>query len=226
MLRTSRRARVIVFAKAPVPGCVKTRLAPRLGEEGAAALHARLVKHTLATVKRAGFKDIELHGSPADDPFLRFCAERYDARLVAQSGGDLGTRMCHAFRSSDALNTLLLGTDCPALTPHHLTEAARALAAGADAVIVPVEDGGYALMGLARCDRRLFADIAWSTPAVLGQTRARLRELKLEWRELELLWDVDTPADYDRLLASRLLDRRASSAPPPASSASLARDDF
>ena len=201
-----------MFVKAPRPGLAKTRLVPLLGAEGAAALHAKLIKHTLDTARRAGLGDLELHGEPADDDFLRFCTGRYGARLVAQAAGDLGERMCAALMQ--ALTTcayaILVGSDCPALTARHLRLAAKALEDGRDAVFVPAEDGGYALIGLARCDARLFQAIAWSTAQVMDETRSRLTRLGWQWQELETLWDVDTPADYGRLLASGLLERTKS----------------
>src|SRR5215813_4056318 len=114
---------LVVFARAPVPGLVKTRLIPLLGAEGAAALHVRLVKHALATARKASFANIELHCAPGtDDPFFRFCSGHYGVPVIAQVEGDLGTRMHAAF--SRALNAgpraLLIGSDCPALTARHL----------------------------------------------------------------------------------------------------------
>ena len=199
----------IVFAKAPLPGTVKTRLVPRLGAEGAAALHARLVKHTLSTVREAGFRNVQLHGAPADDPFLRFCASRYGASLSEQCAGDLGMRMHHAFRHAPGqYGALLIGSDCPALMAAHLRRAARTLAESADAVLVPAEDGGYVLIGLARADSLVFEDVRWGTADVLDQTRERLRKLGWRWRELDTVWDVDCEADYDRLVESGLLEQR------------------
>ena len=196
---------VIVFAKAPAPGAVKTRLVPLLGAEGAAALHARLVKRTLQTARAASFRRLELHGAPGiDDPFFRFCAAHYSANLVAQTEGDLGARMVAAFESAlaDSPRALLVGSDCPALTVRHLHQADRALRDGADAVFVPCEDGGYALIGLRRVDARLFNGIEWGGGNVMADTRARLSELGWRCRELEMLWDVDRPEDYARLVAS------------------------
>ncbi|MGH8622135.1 MAG: TIGR04282 family arsenosugar biosynthesis glycosyltransferase [Burkholderiales bacterium] len=202
---------VIVFARAPSPGTVKTRLIPLLGAEGAAALHARLVEKTLETAHAAAFPRIELHGTPGiDDPFLRSCGARFAAALVAQAGDDLGARMHSAFESALAARprALLVGSDCPALTARHLRQADRALRDGADAVLVPCEDGGYALIGLTRADARLFDGIAWGGGTVMAGTRARLSELGWRWRELETLWDVDRPDDYARLIDSGLLDDR------------------
>jgi uncharacterized protein len=202
---------LIVFAKAPRPGEVKTRLIPLLGEKGAAALHARLVESTLATARAAAVGRIELYCTPdADDPFFRFYSERYGAALVPQAGGDLGARMLAAFNTTLAKHTraLLIGSDCPALTAKYLQDAARALRDGCEAVVGPSEDGGYVLMGLSRTDPRLFDGIAWGGADVMTETGARLAVLGWRWRELETLWDVDRPQDYERLLASGLLDSR------------------
>ena len=210
MSRTGSALPVLVFAKAPRPGHAKTRLIPVLGADGAAALHARLIRLTLRTARRAALGPVELHGAPADDDFLRFCAASYGAGLVPQSDGDLGARMNGALDEALRVNAcaILVGTDCPALTAHHLRLAAAALHDGFDAVFVPTEDGGYALVGLRRCDPRLFEGIAWSTHDVMSQTRDRLAALDWRWTELERLWDIDTGPDYERLLASGLLDGR------------------
>jgi rSAM/selenodomain-associated transferase 1 len=202
---------VVVFARALRPGLVKTRLIPRLGAEGAAALSARLVKRTLETARAAGFRRIELHGAPdCDDPFFRFCAGHYGVTLVPQAPGDLGARMLAAFEAVLAAHArvLLVGSDCPALTSRHLRQAERALRDGAEAVLAPCEDGGYALIGLRRVDARLFEGMAWGADSVAADTRARLAELGWRWHELETLWDVDRPEDYARLVASGLLDAR------------------
>ena len=74
-------------------------------------------------------------------------------------------------------------------------------------MFVPCEDGGYALIGLSRADRRLFEDIAWGGDTVMAETRRRLAALGWQWRELDTLWDVDRPEDYERLVAERLLLR-------------------
>jgi rSAM/selenodomain-associated transferase 1 len=208
MARTSTETRLLVFTKAPRPGAVKTRLIPLLGEHGAAALHMQLVKRTLTMARAAGIGPIELHCAPdCDDPFFRGCNECYDVPLVQQHDGDLGARMARAFEQALACasQAVLIGTDCAALTAQHLREARHALVAGADAVLVPAEDGGYALLGLRRCHSHIFADVAWGEDCVMNQTRNRLSDLGWRWKELETLWDVDRPEDYHRLLAARLL---------------------
>ena len=199
---------VLVFAKAPRPGAVKTRLIPRLGEEGAATLHVKLVEHALEMARAGSFGRVELHCDPdADDPYFRFCAARYGVALRPQGPGDLGARMLAAFERALAAHArvLLIGSDCAALTPSYLREADRALRDGAETVLAPCEDGGYALIGLRRFDPRLFEDIAWGGRNVMTATRARLAGLGWRWLELGTLWDVDRPEDYDRLAQSGLL---------------------
>lgn len=202
---------VIVFAKAPVAGAVKTRLIPLLGAEGAAALHARLVERALATAQAAAIGPIELACDPDQDhPFFRYCSGRYGATLTRQGDGDLGTRMLEACSRTLARGgrLLLIGADSPALTAEHLQEARRALADGREAVVAPAEDGGYVLIGVSRCDARLFEGIAWGGSSVMAETRNRLDALGWNWHELAMLWDVDRPEDYERLIASGLLNPR------------------
>lgn len=193
---------VVVFARAPVPGEAKTRLIPRLGARGAAQLHATLVEHALATARAAKIGGVELCCAPdTAHPFFAACAERYGAALTAQAKGDLGARMLSAFVriAPGGGPMLLIGSDCPALTPGHLREAAAALSAGRDAVLGPAEDGGYVLIGLARVSPSVFDGIGWGGPDVLRDTRSRLAELRWRWHELAELWDVDRPADLARL---------------------------
>ena len=201
MSSTSCDALVIVFAKAPRAGEVKTRLIPALGAEGAAALHRQLLHRTLVTATGAGLGPVELHCAPdTHNVFLRDCGCRYGVALLPQQGHDLGARMCHAFEEALTRHAkvILIGTDCPVLTEQHLRDTHAALAQGHDAVLIPAEDGGYALIGLAQCDARLFDGIAWGGDTVLTATRARLKALGWRWRELETLWDIDRPEDYCR----------------------------
>lgn len=188
---------LVVFARAPVPGRVKTRLIPLLGKKGAARLAERMLAKTLRTARAAGF-----------NPQLLFSA--------SQGPGDLGDRMHRAFKRVLAAHesAMLIGSDCPALTAADLRAAARALRAGADAVLAPAEDGGYALIGLRRNSRRLFRGIDWGGPEVLAQTRRRLVRLGWRWKELRTLWDVDRPEDVLRLRRERLLRGCSFRSPP------------
>ena len=126
---------------------------------------------------------------------------------MSQCDGDLGARMQHAAAAALAVTgrILIIGTDCPALTPAELRLAADRLDARHDAVLIPAEDGGYVLIGLKWWNPRLFSDIAWGSDQVLATTRARLAELRWRWHELPPSWDVDRPPDFARLRASGLI---------------------
>jgi len=188
---------IAILAKAPLPGLVKTRLVPALGPEGAARLQRALVVRTVKTACRAGTGPVTLWTSlqPDHEIFIALAA-RFDLRLARQDDGDLGARMLAAIGAGP---TLVIGNDCPPLTPDHLREAAAALRDGNDAVIIPAEDGGYVLIGLRAPQPALFRAMRWSVPTVWAQTRRRLARCGLRVRELAGLWDVDVPQDLSRL---------------------------
>lgn len=196
-----RRVQVAIFAKAPIPGFVKTRLVPVLDSDGAARLHRRLVRQALETAICAGIGGVTLWCTPnAQHGFFQALRMSRGVDCLVQAIGDLGQRMHTAFRVHCASGPLLLiGTDCPVLRPSHLRKAALALLDGQDAVFYPAEDGGYVLVGLRQPQPELFGGILWSTPAVMPQTRLRARALGLSVREFETLWDVDRPADLERM---------------------------
>ncbi len=197
----SEAVHIAIFAKAPVPGTAKTRLIPALGARGAARLHRQLVQHALTVARATAPGNVTLWCAPdADHRFFRALARQKTIALAAQRGADLGARMRHAFEHHTAHRaTLLIGSDCPALTPTHLQDAANALHCGHDAVFIPAEDGGYVVVGLRQPQAAVFADIDWGTPRVMAQTRARLAAAGLRWTELPALWDVDRPDDLPRL---------------------------
>jgi len=196
-------ARILIFAKAPEPGRVKTRLIPILGAQGAADLHARLLTDTLARLAPARLAPVELWCAPDPGraPFPEL-ASRYRLGLHPQRGADLGARMLDA--AADALArsgaVVLIGTDCPPLGEAYL---ARALASlrRADAVLGPAQDGGYVLLGLKRAAPELFSSIPWGTDRVAATTRDRMDTLGWDWAELPVLWDLDRPDDLTRLAA-------------------------
>jgi rSAM/selenodomain-associated transferase 1 len=195
------RTRIIVMSKPPVAGLSKTRLAQSIGNDAAAALAARMLDHTLETARLAAVGTLELCVTPhPPHPALRAAAARFAAVLRDQGCGDLGQRMARiALRVlADGEQPLILGSDCPALAPHHLQSAAHRLESH-DAVLQPAFDGGYALIGLRGFDARLFEAVPWSTPAVMATTRDRLHELGWSWWEGETLSDIDSAADLDHL---------------------------
>jgi rSAM/selenodomain-associated transferase 1 len=188
---------IAILAKAPLPGFAKTRLAPVLGADGAANLQARFIERAVTTAQAAGIGPVTLWVAPPHPAFQTISA-LLGVALAEQPDGDLGDRMLAAIAAAQG-PAIVIGTDCPALTPEHLRTAARALADGVDVVIVPVEDGGYGLIGMQEPQPALFAGMTWSTSSVMAETRRRLTGLGLSWREPARLWDIDVPADLERL---------------------------
>lgn len=194
---------IIVFARAPVLGRAKTRLTPRLGEWRAARLHESLTLHALRTARLAD-EVVELHGTRRHGFF-----KRLGVPFRVQRGKDLGERMHYAL-SRAKRPAILIGTDCPILTPADLRRAARWLRGGYDAVLAPAEDGGYALVGLRHPRREFFEGIQWGGPSVYSDTVKRLAGYR--WRALRQVWDLDRPEDLERLRSLRFASaaRRAS----------------
>jgi rSAM/selenodomain-associated transferase 1 len=199
---------ILIFAKAPVEGQVKTRLIPALGVQGATRLYRNLLQNLLDGLVSERLASIELWCAPDTShvAFQQF-QQLPGLTLHAQRGADLGERMAYAL--TDALQrhqqVVLLGVDCPALTFPMLEQVFSWLAGGVDAVLGPAEDGGYVLLGLKRSARCLFQDIPWGTGVVAEMTRQCLREMQWEWCELPELWDLDRPADLLRLANSEIV---------------------
>jgi len=195
-----------IFARSPVAGQVKTRLAQAIGGVEAARHYVDFVERTLSTAcaaRAAGVVDrVELWCAPdVGAPAFAAWRDRYGVALMAQAGDDLGARMRNALEASleRGSRAILVGTDCPLLDLAYLAQAVAALD-DHDAVFGPVEDGGYVLVGLRR-RVDAFAGVPWSTPGTMAATRARLLSANASWKELPTLWDVDEPADLARWLA-------------------------
>ena len=188
---------LIVFLKHPEPGAVKTRLAPALGAEVAAALYRALAEEVLmATVPRSGeYETLVFFDPPGAAKAMR--AWLPGMRLRPQCAGDLGARMTAAFARAferGARRVAIIGTDAPAVTRETAAGALTALDE-ADVVVGPAEDGGYYLLALRAPCPELFENVAWSTPAVLEETLARAATAGLRVRQLRRLRDIDTLED-------------------------------
>jgi rSAM/selenodomain-associated transferase 1 len=188
---------LIVFLRHPHPGAVKTRLVPTLGAAVASELYRVLAESILqATVPREGeYERLVFFDPPEAAEAVR--AWLPGVRLQAQSGDDLGARMADAFGRAfrrGARRVAIVGTDTPSVSREVVAEAFRGLDE-ADVVVGPAEDGGYYLLALRAPRPELFVGIAWSTPDVLDQTRARVTAAGLILRELPCRRDVDTLDD-------------------------------
>lgn len=202
---------LVLFARAPQPGLVKTRLAPLLGREGAARLYGAFLEDAARNYARGQDWSPVLAADPSGDHPLLTVLFGPPWRREAQAEGDLGSRLTAAFRAEAALGAsaiLAVGSDHPALPRGHLLEMFRTLRSGKEAAIIPAEDGGYCAIGLSRdiAPEKVFEAIPWSTAGVLDATLARLAGLGAAVSVLEAFYDVDRPEDVGRLakdLASR-----------------------
>jgi len=193
--------RIVIFAKAPIPGFCKTRLIGALGAEGAATLAEQMLLRTLKIAQLANIGPVELCVSP-DPAHARWQAIpnihewTRTVEWSRQSEGDLGMRMADAVQRTLAIhqNVICIGTDCLELEVKHLQEAAAALDSH-DAVITPAIDGGYVLLALRQFDRSLFQDIPWSTFSVCADTIARLQRLDWTFAQFAPMRDIDEPDD-------------------------------
>jgi len=190
---------LVLFARAPFEGVVKTRLIPALGAAGAARVYAVLLAHALAVAGAAPLAQRYLY--VADRAAFDYFSTHEPARdftLAMQSAApDLGQRMhaaCAEVLRGHA-HVLLMGTDLVDIKAEDLALAAQWLASDAELVLGPTADGGYWLVGLRTADSALFHGIQWSTGAVYVQTVERLARAQRAWRALPLRHDVDDACD-------------------------------
>ena len=193
---------LIVLAKQPVPGRVKTRLARVLGDQVAADLQAAFLADTLRHAARVRDARRLVCFAPAEARAW-FADLDPQAELEAQVEGDLGARLAAAFArvfDAGATAAIAVGSDCPQQDAGVLERAFAELGHGR-VVLRPSDDGGYTLVGLAAPAARLFEGVPWSTPGVLEASERAARALGLEVARLEPGYDVDEAADLARLAA-------------------------
>jgi rSAM/selenodomain-associated transferase 1 len=197
---------VLIFAKAPVSGSVKTRLIPAIGADKAAVLQKLFIAEKIKSCMRANIGSVQLWCTPdTSHPTFQGATVDYEITLHKQADGDLGYRMfdacIQALEVSD--NVILIGTDCPGIDETYLKQAQQALINDHDVVLGPAQDGGYVLIGFRKGVRKfigeIFADITWGTSTVLAQTRQKLVQQGLHWKELPVRVDIDRPGDLTHL---------------------------
>ena len=198
-----KRSRLLVFAKQPLAGHVKTRLIPAIGVDAATRLHCAMTRRIAQTLTQTALVQWGFAvAGDVNDPL--FSDNGATLAPCAQRGIDLGERMANAvddcFAKSGAGDAVIIvGADCPALEASVVEAALRSLETDSEAVFVPAEDGGYVLIGLRRVIPALFTDMPWGTAAVMALSEARLKEAGVSYTLLAPLWDVDTEADLARL---------------------------
>ena len=188
------REAVAVFAKAPRPGRVKTRLTAggAWTPEQAAALHRATVEDVVARLRTA-FSDV-----------LLFCNEPFPewGELRRQRPGDLGIRMQGCFEDLAAEGyerAVIVGSDSPTLPLERVRAALDALDDDRDTAFIPTEDGGYCLVGCRRPWAGMFDGVRWSVATTLAETAAAFERAGRRVVRLEPWWDVDEPQDVERL---------------------------
>ena len=199
---------LVIFAKAPIPGQVKTRLCPPLTPDEATTLHGSFVLDTLERTKTAVATlklpiDRYLACAPsATHVFFKIMEERQGVKLIDQVGADLGARMSQSFQilfSQGYRQVVLIGTDVPTLPLDHVKQALTALE-NHDLVLGPALDGGYYLIGLKRMAPGLFTHIPWSTDQVLRLTQEKAATIGLKTSLIQPWRDVDSLADLEALI--------------------------
>ena len=195
---------IVIMAKAPRAGAVKTRLCPPLSPADAADLYACFLRDKIAQVEAVTGATGVVAFTP-EESRSEFEALAPGFRLIEQLGADLGERLrnCLDALLGDAYaGALAIDSDTPTLPTAFLEQAVSLLSGpGADVVVGPSHDGGYYLIGVRRPAPFLFERMPWSTPAVLPETLRRAEAKGLQVARLPVWFDVDTPADLDRLRA-------------------------
>lgn len=197
------RSGLIIFAREPLPGKVKTRLAADIGDSAAAKLYQGMLLDVLDISRKLTNVETVVFWACQEESLPQL-AEQYQCRSLRQTDGDLGQRMQDAFRAMFANgyeNCCIIGSDTPDLPLAYLTQAFELLAAGqADLVFGPSADGGYYLLGLKQLFPKLFSGIHWSTPLVLRQSLAAADAAGVSVRLLPIWHDIDTRQDLSLFL--------------------------
>lgn len=192
---------IAVFARPPLLGQVKTRLAAGVGDSQALHVYRLLLEHTLRQIRASGLPFTLFAAARSDE--LSELAHHYGGHVALQQGNDLGERMAAALSALHNLagSVILIGTDCPVLTAAHLLAAQQELMQS-EVVLGPAEDGGYWLIGSARdslwSDGSVFDGVRFGGSEALAMTVHGLQRAGVSASMLPMLWDLDTEADYQR----------------------------
>ncbi len=219
---------LVVMAKAPLEGQVKTRLIGALGAEKATELYVAFLSDTFAVMEEVR-DELEAEAEEADADYtfsivLNYTpegeaeaferVEREGSLMIPQRGDTLGERIHNCFEDLFAAgyeSVVVIGADSPTLPGEYLLDAFDALEDDQTAVLGPTEDGGYYLIGLRRLHGQLFTSIPWSTNQVLAETQKRANEAGVKIVLLPAWYDVDTPAELEQLRRELAADKTRAS---------------
>jgi rSAM/selenodomain-associated transferase 1 len=208
---------LIIMAKAPLAGTVKTRLQPALAAEQCAELAACFLRDTINKANSLENQSLIIAYSPAGetDYFKQFA--RPKTSLVEQQGDNLGEKMFSAFEFAFRQNAemaVMIGTDSPTFPVDFIEQAFEFLETNSDAALGKTADGGFYLIGLRRVDARIFDGVRWSTAKTFSQVRENILKLNWLWREVPAWYDVDEPSDLEQLKREFLHDHIAQKRAP------------
>lgn len=191
---------LVMFARAPVLGQVKTRLIPALGEQGALDMHLKLMNRQIEVLNQSKLCSRQLW---VDQNIEHPAFKIFDGEVKLQIEGNLGAKMCHAAQMvlQQFSKVVIIGSDCPGIDEDYLQQALQNLDENAtDVVLGPALDGGYVLIAMKKNQPEVFKDINWGSELVLEQTVNQLNAGALEFSMLPPLMDIDTPEDLKSLL--------------------------
>ncbi len=204
---------LIIFAKSPIPGKVKTRITPYITPTNAAELYKAFIADILSNAFKLKCERIVIAYTPlnAETSFHRMCGQSIN--YIPQEGNDLGERMKNAFKhafNEGLKRTVIIGTDSPTLPVSYIRKAFSALER-VPITIGPTFDGGYYLIGLSEQNDVIFDGVEWSTSSVFSQTMTRIKAIKKQFYLLPPWYDVDKPEDLE-FLQSHILAMKLSGA--------------
>lgn len=200
---------LLVFAKAPILGRVKTRLAASIGNDNALQIYIAFLQDLAKVINKLDRVNIKwwIDGDPN-----RLKEIIGDADFHIQRGADLGERLCtavnDAFKESHG-PVAVIGSDCPLMKENHLEKLFISVEKGNKAAIIPTADGGYAAIAMAEPFPKVFENIPWSTNQVLGSTVKAFKKLGIKINLLVKTYDVDTIDDLISLTRDLAADEKS-----------------
>ena len=202
---------IIIMAKVPSAGNVKTRLQPFLSSDECTALSKAFLQDAVTKAKTVCENVILAYSPPAEINALKKILPSQNT-FIEQTGKDLGEKMFNAFKfvfedQTDAV--VMIGTDSPTFPIDYIEQAFEFLETNSDVVLGKTEDGGFYLIGLRKLPERIFENVAWSSPETFEQIFENIHRLKLHLREVPSWYDVDEREDFEKLQREILHNKNA-----------------
>lgn len=194
---------IVIMAKVPLPGAVKTRLEPFLSPESCAALAAAFLVDTAEKSRRV-CEDVIIAFSPSSEKSTLSKIVGDGFKSFAQTGNDLGERIVSSFENafaSGADSVVMIGTDSPTFPADYIEQAFEFLELETDVVLGKTTDGGFYLIGLRKAVPAIFTDVRWSSRNAFDDVYRNASDLELHLREVPSWYDVDEPRDLEKLIA-------------------------